>query len=442
MATIAQNPLFGWRDVGELGDLERLRLVLEYLPDEPLMRTLEQARGRGRDEYPVRAMWNTLLAGIVFGHESVASLRRELLRNAQLRELCGLDPLAGVAAVAPGWVYTRFMRRLLESHEEVEAIFDRLVDALCEELPEFGRVIAVDGKAIGSHARGGRQTANYRWPPGRRRDADADWGVKSYRGERQDGSLWETVKRWFGYELHLMVDAAYELPLAFSVTRASAAEAPEAHRLLDAVSERHPEILSRCETFCADKGYDDGKLIRRLWDEHRIKPVVDIRNCRQDGEESRLVEGTENVVYTYRGEVCCVCPQTGTTHPMAYGGFEADRETLKYRCPARHYGYACAGAEECPIKQAVRIPLSEDRRVFTPLARSSYAWQRAYARRSAVERVNGRLDVSFGFERHFIRGQAKMRLRCTLALSVMLAMALGRIREQQASLIRSLVRSA
>ena len=89
---------------------------------------------------------------------------------------------------------------------------------------------------------------------------------------------------------------------------------------------------------------------------------------------------------------------------MAYGGFEEDRATLKYRCPAAHYGLECAGRGSCPVGASVRIGLEEDRRVFTPLARSSYAWKRAYAKRTAVERVNGRLDVSFGFERHFIRG--------------------------------------
>ena len=127
---------------------------------------------------------------------------------------------------------------------------------------------------------------------------------------------------------------------------------------------------------------------------------------------------------------------------MAYGGFEKDRQSLKYRCPARHYGYDCEGRGKCPVKASVRIPLSEDRRVFTPLARNSYAWARMYKKRTAVERVNSRLDVSFGFEEHFIRGLAKMRLRCSLALCVMLAMALGRIRENQKPLMRSLVRAA
>ena len=50
-------------------------------------------------------------------------------------------------------------------------------------------------------------------------------------------------------------------------------------------------------------------------------------------------------------------------------------------------------------------------------------------------------DVSFGFEKHFIRGQKKMEMRVGLALCVMLAMAVGRIKEQQKKLTRSLVKS-
>ena len=59
-----------------------------------------------------------------------------------------------------------------------------------------------------------------------------------------------------------------------------------------------------------------------------------------------------------------------------------------------------------------------------------------------VERVSSRLDVSFGFEQHFIRGQKKMKLRVGLALLVMLAMALGRVKEKQKNNLRSLVQTA
>ena len=59
-----------------------------------------------------------------------------------------------------------------------------------------------------------------------------------------------------------------------------------------------------------------------------------------------------------------------------------------------------------------------------------------------MERVNSRLDVSFGFEQHYIRGLKKMKLRCSLAMCIMLAMALGRVKEKQKDYMRSLVRAA
>ena len=84
------------------------------------------------------------------------------------------------------------------------------------------------------------------------------------------------------------------------------------------------------------------------------------------------------------------------------------------------------------------MPLDLDRRIFTPIARHTLKWKKAYARRSSVERVNSRLDCVLGFEQHTIRGLAKMKTRMTLALIVMLAMALGRIKADQAELMRSI----
>jgi len=66
MAIIPQKQLFGWKEVDELGDLQRLLLVINNLPDEKLMKKLEQVRGKGRNDYPVRAVWNSILAGIVY----------------------------------------------------------------------------------------------------------------------------------------------------------------------------------------------------------------------------------------------------------------------------------------------------------------------------------------------------------------------------------------
>jgi len=45
------------------------------------------------------------------------------------------------------------------------------------------------------------------------------------------------------------------------------------------------------------------------------------------------------------------------------------------------------------------------------------------------------------FEQHYIRGIKKMETRITLAFIVMLSMALGRVRQNKAELMRSLVQS-
>ena len=77
---------------------------------------------------------------------------------------------------------------------------------------------------------------------------------------------------------------------------------------------------------------------------------------------------------------------------MVYGGFERNRETLKYRCPARYSGITGKGIEQCPVGDAVRIRLAEDRRVFTPVARSSYQWQEPRLSDTAADWATGTVE--------------------------------------------------
>jgi hypothetical protein len=440
MAIIPQKQLFRWNEVEELGDLERLKLVIDYLPDEELMQALEDERGNGRNDYPVRVVWNSMLAGIVFQHKTTESLRRELMRNGQLRQICGFDITLGVEGVPSASAYTRFLCNLMKHEKEVDGIFNSLVRMLCDELPGFGEVLAIDGKALESYARPRR--AESEKPYDGRRNIDANFGVKTYKGKNKDGSVWEKTMSWFGYKLHLIVDAVYELPVAFRVTQASRSEIKEARTLVDEMALRLPEIVDRCMYLTGDKGYDDTKMTTKLWDEYRIKPVIDIRNAWRDGEETKLVTGRENVVYDYKGTVYCYSPEDYRRREMVPGGFEKDRDALKHLCPAKYYGVECRGKDACPVKSGVRIPLHEDRRVFTPVARPSAKWKKIYDKRTAVERVNSRIDRVFGFEDHCIRGLRKMNLRCSLALVTMLAMALGRIRTKQEHKLRSLVQAA
>ena len=167
------RPLFSWSDVERRPELERLEMVLEALPDEDLLRALEQRRGRGRDDYPIRAMWRALVAGIVFQHVSVESLLRELRRNPALLDVCGFDPMGrrrrpkgpGVSGskgpkgdgVPSTWNFSRFLSAVVKLEEKqgrIAAMMGQLREQLMEEVEDFGEHLGYDGKAIESHSTG------------------------------------------------------------------------------------------------------------------------------------------------------------------------------------------------------------------------------------------------------------------------------------------------
>ena len=186
--------------------------------------------------------------------------------------------------------------------------------------------------------------------------------------------MWERVKNWFGYKLHLVVDAQYELPVGYQVTRASAADNKTASRMLDDLEEAHPELVEDCDSFIADKAYDDGKLLSKLWEDgHGIKPIIPKREDWKDGEQTRpLLEGTDNIVYDCQGQLYCCCMKTGELTKMVYSGYEHKRATQKWRCPAAVYGYECADRERCGpghYGRIVRVARSFDEGTFTPVAR-------------------------------------------------------------------------
>ncbi len=79
MAIIAQQTLFVWdeiENIENIGDIERLKLVIEYMPDEERMKASEESRGNGRNDYPIWAMWNSFLAGVVYQHTGVEKRKK------------------------------------------------------------------------------------------------------------------------------------------------------------------------------------------------------------------------------------------------------------------------------------------------------------------------------------------------------------------------------
>jgi hypothetical protein len=67
--------------------------VTPALPDSDLIAAPEAKRGLGRDDYPVIPMRNAIVAGVVFQHEPIELLQRELSRNPSLLQACGFNVL-------------------------------------------------------------------------------------------------------------------------------------------------------------------------------------------------------------------------------------------------------------------------------------------------------------------------------------------------------------
>ena len=478
--------LFSWNDFEQTTpELQRFELAKEYLPDAGIIKALNDKRGGGRDDFPVEAMWNALLAGVVFQHPSIASLLRELSRNPALLQVCGFDPLPRqkrpvpqlrsdsgkvqvlypepfpVKHVIPSdWNFSRFLNNVIEleeDHQLVSGMVNRLREQLMEALPDFGEHLGYDGKAIDSHSSG-----HINKKTGKTSDPDADWGKHETTGvNHKTQDTWSKVKTWFGYGLHLIADTQYEIPVAFQITPASHSEHVELSAMMESLFDSSPALQARCQDFSADRGLDSGPTKAKLWDDYRIRPLIDTRELWREEKQAPDYdpgqpitrplnpERADNIIHTEKGNVFCVCPDTSEHRPLAFQGFESDRNTLKYRCPAAAYGIECSGKQAChkigevspgEYGRIVRIDITEqNRRSFVPTPHGSPSWKRGYNRRSALERINSRIDNSFGFENHYIRGLSKMKTRTGLALAVMMAMALGHVKAGRKEQMRSLV---
>ncbi len=348
--------------------------------------------------------------------------------------LCGFDH---IEKVPRAYNFSRFLALLLRHQTDLDLMFQKQVRRVILLLPRFGKRLAMDSKYIASFA--GRK--NPLKQPDGRRETDADLGMKKYHGVHQDGTAWEKVVKCFGFKLHLIVDATYDLPVCYHVTAASAADITEGHKLVEKLAQEQPALIETCDYLSADKGYDDSKLIHKLMDPpYRIKPVIDNRHLWRD-EKNETCPVTRRFT-TMSAVRSSAMRQKTKKRTMSCDGYEHSRNSLRKKCPVKAYGIACPSYGLCPHQGGIRIPLATDPRIFTAVDRSSYKFDREYDFRTSVERVNGRLDVSFGFEQHNIRGKRKMTMQCCPALTVMLTMAIGRIEQKQPQLMRSLVTSA
>src|SRR4030042_4334540 len=124
---IIQPALFDFEAFIVSKDNNRLVRVLEALPSEKLIMTLEKEEWTGRKGYSVRGMWSALIAGLLYQCHSLADVVRLLKRDKDTRMVCGFsrDNLPSEDALG------RFLKNLVQQEALLEECFDNLATSLC-----------------------------------------------------------------------------------------------------------------------------------------------------------------------------------------------------------------------------------------------------------------------------------------------------------------------
>lgn len=423
MNNISQISIFEYREIENLGDLERLKIFFENIDDDKLCEKLEKRRKNGRNDYPVRTMLNLIYAMKIFGHRSVESFRRELSRNSQLRIACGLSEgkykylRERKHLIPPARVFTGFLNKLKNCKTEIEEIFEELVKFMYENLEGFGEDCAIDGKFLDTYA----SKNNTNKCNDNRAEHEATFSCKTY--EMKDGS--KKQEWYYGFRAHIICDAKYGLPIKSKVTPANNSEQTELDNLLKEMQNNDKEQykLEKMKNLMGDAGYDNGSRNKRIKEEYNVNPIIDIVHRWDKTEKYREIEN-QPIAYTEEGEVFYIV-DLNNYEKMKYLGYDKENNALRYT----RYNTG---------KKIYRIPLETDYRIFTSVARDSKKFKKKYKMRTEIERLNGRIDRDYMFNDHFIRGQKKMELMLNLTFIVMLTIAKGHIKNKQEN-IRSLV---
>jgi IS5 family transposase/transposase len=417
---IIQSPLFDFEAFITIKNNDRLTMVLEALSAEKLIIALEREHWTGRKGYSVRGMWSALIAGVLYQCSSIAEVRRLLGREKDTRIVCGFarDTIPSDDA------FSRFLKKLVNHEDLLEQCFCGLVERLRELLPGFGGKVVVDSTDIKAYANGFRKNPA---------DIDARWGVKGATLPRQElgeettakGKKKKDLYSWFGYKLHLIVDALYELPITFIVTPANESDTTQMKPLLKKAELDKPGLYP--EAVIADKGYDSKDNCLAIFEDCHAAPIIPlIEKPHWESPDICNAKGT---------------PTCGCGLEMVYWG--RDGKYLKYRCPEAAGKGKCRWRFKCSassygyvLKLAV---MKEDPRRHLPIPRESRKWARLYRLRTSVERVNSRLKELLGLGKITVRGIAKVTVKALLSLLVMLAAAVGMAERHRLKEVRTLV---
>lgn len=383
----------------KLGD--ELRALFDGLRSESIIARLQEYRWTGRPGHSLTALWRAFIASYFLNLPHTNALIRRLEDDPALRDVCGFSDV-----LPSRWTFNRFLSRLARHPDLVDGCLREITAELRDRLPGFGETVAIDSSTIRTHADPNKPVIA---------DPDASWTAKaSLKGKHQ--TEWR-----FGYKLHLMTDARWELPITGYVTTARQSDTKNFIPLLVKAKEEHDWFAPK--HVVADRGYDATTNYRAVAEVLGAIPIILIR---------KRHKWTNPDIYDGEGVPHCVGGKA-----MRLVG--RDEQGAHFRCPPE--GCHLKGRSkitDCDAEESVKP--SDDYRLFCEIPRSTPEWQALYNRRTSIERVFSRLKEARRLERHCVRTLPKVTLHALLSVLVLQADALAKADAGRLSDVRACTR--
>jgi IS5 family transposase len=361
---------------------EAVSVILDSIEVTDLVEQLDLLHWTGRPGYSTRTMMGIVLTKSLYAIPTWTRTLTLVRDHSGLRAAIGCEKDQDVPSIDA--VY-RFTKKLSSCEGQRQACIDALLDALRSKKPEMGKDIAIDGSSLPAYANGQRFVSK----GGRERgpeeysDPDASWGHRSAISTQKGGGF-------YGYKLHMAVDTATDLPLAWEVHTAKDAEVQFAMSLLDEVKERGFGV----HTAAMDKGYDMERIYAGC-EERNVRPIIPLR------ETGAVKKGDHKPPRCKHGV-------------WQFAGADYKRGASKWRCPEGK----CSPASVW--KKADRL--------FPLVPRYTKRWKALYCGRGSVEREFGRLKNEWVLTPLRVRRIERVKLHADLTILTKLAFELAKTR--------------
>lgn len=231
-------------------------------------------------------------------------------------------------------------------------------------------------------------------------DPDARWGKK-----RKDYIF-------FGYKVHLIVDAKSQLPLEVKVTAGNGDDCSQVKPLLRGAKTKHPEAVIK--TVAMDSAYDAYENYRFVIEDMEASPIIALNS---------RISKLGRITVAGDGSYRCLAG-----FALVYRGRDNQQNRMKYRCPAVLGRCQCHMQTVCSPSAYGRtfyVSPYRDYRMCGPIPRGSVQWQAKYAGRTSVERTNSEGKGSHRLDNLRFRRMIKVRIHVYMSLCAQVVKRIG-----------------